>query len=121
MEEFNNYGQPTGGQQPQYQQPQYQQPVQPIVELEKPMTIGQWIGTILLGLIPCVNIILLIVWAASATNKSKKRWAIATLIVAAILIVLYIAAGYFFSTAIMRWLSKIYSYSDIYGAYSGLM
>lgn len=119
MEEFNNYGQPVGGQ--QAQQPQYQQSAQPIVELEKPMTVGQWIGTLLLGLIPCVNIILLIVWAASATNKSKKRWAIATLIVAAILIVLEIVATYFFGAALLRWLSNFSSYGDIYGAYGSMM
>ena len=117
MDNFNNYGQPVNAGEPQYQQPQFQQGA-PMVELEKPMTIGQWIGTLLLCVIPCVNIILLIVWAASATNKSKKRWAIATLIVALILIALYIAACYLFGQAILNWLYSITPYGDIY---SGLM
>ncbi|MDD3563394.1 MAG: hypothetical protein PHR32_06950 [Candidatus Cloacimonetes bacterium] len=55
------------------------------------MTIGNWIVTMILAAIPIVNIIMLIVWAASSTeNPNRKNWAIATLIFIGILIVLNI-------------------------------
>lgn len=77
-----------------YQQAQYnQQPVynQPVGDLEEPMTLGEWIGTILLTLIPCVNIVLLFVWAFSSTEKkTKSNWAKATLIIAAIGVAIYL-------------------------------
>jgi hypothetical protein len=47
----------------------------------KPLTIGDWIITLILLAIPLVNIIMLIVWAASgATHPSKKSFAQAYLI-----------------------------------------
>lgn len=78
-------------------------------KLEKPYSIGQWVGTMLLTLIPCVNLILLIVWAASAKNKSKQNWAIASFIVSAILIALYLVLIFSFGKAISDFL---YSFSD---------
>lgn len=45
------------------------------------MTLGQWIGTIVLCMIPCVNIVMLIVWAAGNGNPIRKRFAQAYLIV----------------------------------------
>ena len=45
------------------------------------MTLGQWIGTIVLCMIPCVNIVMLIVWAAGNGNATRKRFAQAYLIV----------------------------------------
>ncbi|MDD4100080.1 MAG: hypothetical protein PHT47_03225 [Candidatus Cloacimonetes bacterium] len=54
------------------------------------MTVGNWIVTMLLMIIPLVNIILLIVWAASSgENPNRRNFAIATLIFAAISIVLW--------------------------------
>ena len=52
------------------------------------MSIGDWMITILLTFIPLVGFIMLIVWAAggSPTKPSRKNWAIAQLIWAAILI-----------------------------------
>lgn len=54
------------------------------------MSLGQWVGTIILSMIPCVGLILLIVWAVSSENQTKKRWAQAMLIVQVIMIVLMI-------------------------------
>ncbi|MCB5286903.1 MAG: hypothetical protein LHW64_03770 [Candidatus Cloacimonetes bacterium] len=55
------------------------------------MTIGNWIVTMIILAIPFVNIIMLIVWAASsAENPNRKNWAIAQLIFMAIGIALYI-------------------------------
>lgn len=55
------------------------------------MTIGNWIVTMIILVIPIVNIIMLIVWAASSSeNPNRKNWAIAQLIFMGIGIVLYI-------------------------------
>ncbi len=55
------------------------------------MTVGNWIVTMILLAIPLVNLIMLIVWAASSTeNPNRKNWAIAQLIFMGIFIALYI-------------------------------
>lgn len=55
------------------------------------LTVGNWAVTMLLMMIPLVNLILLIVWAASTSeNPNRKNWAIATLIFAAIGFVLWL-------------------------------
>jgi len=69
------------------------------------MTLGQWIGTIVLTCIPCVNIIMLIIWAAGAENINKKRWAQAQLIVAAVVLVLSFVTSAVFGAAIATALS----------------
>jgi hypothetical protein len=59
--------------------------------LTKPMSFGDWIKTLLLMIIPLVNIILLFVWAFSDnTNINKKNFARADLVLMLIGIVLYI-------------------------------
>ncbi len=58
---------------------------------EKVMTVGQWLGTMLLMLIPIANLVLLIVWAVSDTeNRNRSNWAKAYLIMIGIVICLYI-------------------------------
>lgn len=59
--------------------------------MDTEMTLGQWVGTILLSCIPCVGLILLIVWAVSSSNETKQTWARAMLIVNVIGIVLCLA------------------------------
>lgn len=97
--------------QPPYQQ-QYQQPYQPQQnynpypgQLNAPVVpVGTWIVTFLLMLIPLVNLIMLIVWAASGTeNPNRKNWAIATLLMYVIYIVLFMLMG----TAIMGMLGGL--------------
>ncbi|HIX03847.1 MAG TPA: hypothetical protein H9863_07005 [Candidatus Odoribacter faecigallinarum] len=45
------------------------------------VTVGDWILTMILMLIPIVNFIMLLVWAfSSSTPASKSNWAKATLI-----------------------------------------
>ncbi|HHS50800.1 MAG TPA: hypothetical protein ENN07_06760 [candidate division Zixibacteria bacterium] len=59
--------------------------------LYKPVTVGDWIVTLLLMAIPIVNLILLFVWAfGSNTPISKANWAKATLIWMAIVFAIYI-------------------------------
>lgn len=81
MENFNQYNQGNNQNQGQNQYP-YQYPYNSIYE---PMSLSQWMVTLLLLVIPVVNIILLFVWGFSGdTNISKKNFARAQLIFMAI-------------------------------------
>lgn len=78
-------------QQPQYQQPPqqpYQVPYQPMPQYDpttEVMSIGSYIGMIILSSIPVVNIICWIVWLVSPnTNKNKKNFILAEIIMIAI-------------------------------------
>ena len=48
---------------------QYQQPQD---NMEEPMTIGEWMISLLVMLIPCVNIVMMFVWAFSHKEKKSK-------------------------------------------------
>lgn len=53
--------------------------------------IGQWVVTLIMGMIPCVGIILYIVWGFSSTgNENRKNFCRAQLLIIAVLFVLYI-------------------------------
>lgn len=53
--------------------------------------IGQWVVTLIMGMIPCVGIILYIVWGfSSAGNENRKNFCKAQLLIIAVLFVLYI-------------------------------
>lgn len=55
-----------------------------------PMTMGEWLLTILAAMIPCAGIILYIVWAFSKTgNVNRRNFCRAQLIVMAFVFVLY--------------------------------
>ncbi|MCX6138409.1 MAG: hypothetical protein NTV54_13040 [Ignavibacteriales bacterium] len=46
---------------------------------EPPVSLGEWMITMLIMIIPIVNIVMLFVWAfGSGTNASKANWAKAT-------------------------------------------
>lgn len=106
-----------------YQQPQqYQQPVnqfqttnqyQPQMntyqpELEEPVSIGDWVGSLLLfSLVPCVGLIVCIVWAFSKdTKKSKANFCKAYLIIMLISIVLSVVIGLIFGGMIAAAMSS---------------
>lgn len=42
------------------------------LELEEPVKVGEWVLTFVLMMIPCVNIIMMFVWAFSSTEKKSK-------------------------------------------------
>ena len=91
---YQNGYQTSGYQQGDVYQPQYTTPVE-----QPPSSLGNWIGTLILTAIPIVNIIMLIIWAASSsTETSKKHWAQAQLIltlIGVVLSILAVAAGVF--------------------------
>lgn len=94
-----NYGAPV--------QPVPVMPVVPAPQGEEPYSIGKFLGCMLLSLIPCVNIIMLFVWAFADGNTSRKNWAKAQLIFVAIIVVLYILAIAIFGAALAASLSSI--------------
>lgn len=92
-----DYSQQQAQAQPQYQQQQYYQPQQQQQYYQpqnvapsydnttKPVTVGKWVGLLILSAIPVVNIICWIVWlCSSTTNKSIKNFLVAEIIVYAI-------------------------------------
>lgn len=82
---------------------------------KRPISIGDWMLTYLLLIIPIVNIVLLFVWAfGSNTHPSKANWAKANLIWILIVIVFY---GFLFvALGIEFWRSVLDSYNAGYFA-----
>ena len=84
---------------------------EPETDLEEPISMGEWLVTMLLMLIPCVNIVLIFVWAfSSKEKKSKSNYFKAALIFAAIVLVLYIILIAIFGVAITSMISSNYAY-----------
>ena len=84
---------------------------EPETDLEEPISMGEWLVTMLLILIPCVNIVLMFVWAfSSKEKKSKSNYFKAALIFAAIVLVLYIILIAIFGVAITSMINSNYAY-----------
>lgn len=92
--------------QPQQQVPPMQQMYQPRYGTantawqdtnDQPLSVGGWITTMIILMIPVVNFIMLLVWAFGSGNKSRKNYCLASLIIAVVMIALimvfYIAFG----------------------------
>lgn len=63
------YGQPYAN----YNQSPYQGPGMTPVEMEEPVGIGEWVGLLVLAtFVPCIGIILILVWAFGSTEKKSK-------------------------------------------------
>ena len=98
----NQNNQYQQAQQPQYQQQypqnQYQQQYAEDTK-EEPLSVGQWILTILVMSIPLVNLIMLFVWGfGSEGNKGRANFCKAQLIWIAIGIGLAIVLGLLFGS-----------------------
>ena len=70
---------------------------------EKPVSIGGWVGTILLGCVPVLNIILWVIWAFTAKCRSRRTFSIACLILTGALLLIALLAVSFFGTAMLNW------------------
>ena len=93
MDSNNMYNQNNTQQYSSY----YENPSQPQVQMpmgqnwEEPVSMGEWLVSMLPMCIPCVNIILMFVWAfGSSAKKSKSNYFKAALIMAGISVVLSI-------------------------------
>lgn len=93
-----SYQQPYQQQPYQPQQSYQQQSYQPNSDLEEPVSFGDWMLSILLMSIPCVNIVMIFVWAfGGGTKKSKANYFRAmlvwTLIWTVLMIIIMIGIG----------------------------
>jgi len=85
------------------------QQVQQMDSAKTTVSIGNWIGTVILTAIPILGLILLFVWAFSSTTiPSKKNWARATLILSAIAIVLSVIGSLIFGSFFNSFFAGIY-------------
>ena len=73
----------------------------------KPVSVGGWLGTILLSAIPGVNLILWIIWAFAAKRPSRRSFSIAMLILTAIFAALIAAAVSLYGAEILDWARSI--------------
>lgn len=63
------YGQPYAN----YNQSPYQGPGYTPTEMEEPVGMGEWVGLLLLAtFVPCIGVILMLVWAFGKTEKKSK-------------------------------------------------
>lgn len=74
------------------------------------MSVGAWIGTLILTCIPIVNLICLIVWAVSSSpeKRSRKNWAIAQFVVILIGIALSVFLYSVIGVSLLSALSSVY-------------
>ncbi len=72
------------------------------------MSVGAWVGTMLLTCIPVVGFICMIVWAVSSSpeKRSRKNWAIAQFIILLITIVLIYVLYAVVGVSLLKFLSE---------------
>lgn len=72
----------------------------PAQEMEPVMSIGQWLITLLVMSIPCVNIVMLFVWGFGGGNQTRANYCKAYLIWFIILTVLTVVFSMLFGAAL---------------------
>lgn len=93
----------------QTQQP-YQQPYQQVYQnenLEEPVTFGDWMLSLLLMMIPCVNIIMMFVYAFGNGKKSKSNFFKAYLVWMLISILLSVIVVAVFGASLVAMMSAV--------------
>lgn len=73
----------------------------------KPVSVGGWLGTIILSAIPVVNLILWIIWAFAAKRPSRRSFSIAMLILTVVFIALAVGAIALFGAEMLEWARSI--------------
>lgn len=71
------------------------------------VSIGNWFGSKLLLAIPGVHLIMLIVWAITCKRKSKRSYAIASLLWELVFLIVLVAVVMLFGKQILDWLNGI--------------
>lgn len=72
-----------------------------------PVSVGGWLGAILLSAIPGLNLILWVIWAFAAKKPSRRSFSIAMLILTLIFAALVAAAVSLFGSEILEWARSI--------------
>lgn len=95
---------------PQYSQTEQQAP-KSNTSLDKPLSVGQYIGMFLLSYVPIVGIVFIFIWAfGDNVNTNRKNFSRAILIVALIMIVLSIVISIASWSLIMSLMQLEYTY-----------
>ena len=68
------------------------------------VSVGNWMGTLLLASIPVVNLIFFIITAFATRKASKRSWAIANIIWMVLIAAAATCAVVFFGDKILAWL-----------------
>lgn len=71
------------------------------------MTVGGWLGTLLLSMIPVINLILWIIWAFAAKKHSRKTFAIACLILTVLFAGIIAGIISLYGEQILEWARQI--------------
>ena len=75
--------------------------------LEKPMSVGDWIITMLIIMIPCLGIVMMFVWAfSSSENKSKSNYFKAQLIFLGVVLIFYLIMFAIFGASFLTMFSQ---------------
>lgn len=69
----------------------------------RPVSVGGWIGTILLSALPGLNLILWIIWAFAARRPSRRSFSIAMLVLTLIFAALIAVAISLYGAEILEW------------------
>jgi hypothetical protein len=73
----------------------------------KPISVGGWIGTLLLSAVPGVNLILWIIWSFAAKNPSRRSFATAMLILTLTIAVAALVLICLYGTQMLEWARQI--------------
>lgn len=73
----------------------------------RPVSVGGWIGTILLSAIPGLNLLLWIIWAFAAKRPSRRSFSIAMLVLTLVFVALVAVAISLYGAEILEWARSI--------------
>lgn len=71
------------------------------------VSVLNWFGTLIVMMIPVVNLVMAIVWAATSKRQAKRSFAIASLILMIVLVALSFAAIALFGEQISKFLLEL--------------
>ncbi|NLG24869.1 MAG: hypothetical protein GX558_05905 [Clostridiales bacterium] len=74
------------------------------------VSVGGWIGTLLLSAIPGVNLVLWIIWAFSARRPSRRSYAQALLILVAVVLIAAAVCAMVWGQEVVNWAWRLYDY-----------
>lgn len=76
-------------------------------ERQADMSVGSWMGTLLLLAIPVINLVPLLCWAIASEKPSKRSYAIACLIWMLIAVVVVALCLILFHAPILTWIKSL--------------
>ncbi len=74
---------------------------------EEPLSVGGWIGTLLVMCVPIVNLVMIFVWGFGNGNQGRKNYALAVLILSLIVTALFIVITILNGAAISQAFSEM--------------